>query len=90
MKLFVVDTKKFEYDTFDSAVIACDSREKLQEMLDDGVFDSYIDTDSDVVENRTNSGFQLVHKVEEITEIGIYTLPTDKQAVVVLASFNAG
>ena len=29
MKLFLVETNQFEYDTYDSAVIACESRAKL-------------------------------------------------------------
>lgn len=94
MKLFLVETNQFEYDTYDSAVIACESRAKLIDLINDGVFDKFAADGSklrdsrDIVSYRTD--FFLAHKVETITEIGTYDLPTDKQAVVVHASFNAG
>lgn len=84
--LFLVELDPVDWDEYDSAVIACKDLDTLKTLLED------YESDDDRIEFLERFSVQSDQHVHEITEIGTYTLgiPDDKEAVVVLSSFNAG
>lgn len=95
MRLYLVTLTGVEYDTYDAAVIACESRQKLEQLLEDKVFDMETpDGDYKGKSERVQYDYDFDigrwQKVEEITAVGHTDRKTDKEAIVILASFNAG
>jgi len=87
MRLYLVKLTDVVYDTYDAAVIACESRQKLEQLLTDGEFSKYR---SSHVQYDYNFQIDSYQKVGEISAVGYTDLETDKEAIVILASFNAG
>lgn len=89
--LFLVELDPVDYDEYDSAAIACRSREILDELLDGAFARTNPECNSRVAYKY---GFEIGcnQHVTSVTEIGTYTLgiPDGKDAVIVLSSFNAG
>lgn len=86
MRLYKVTLSCGGYDTYDSAVIACESKEVLEELLD---------TEFDLYHDSPNVEFQQdfcirSQCVESIEGIGYTDMESDKKAVVIISSFNAG
>ena len=96
MRLYLVKLNHVDYDTYDAAVISCESRQKLEQLLlEDKVFDKETqDGDykgrSERVQYDYDFDIGRWQKVEEITAVGYTDLETDKEAIVILGSFNAG
>lgn len=102
MKLFKVTLGQVEYDTYDSAIIACSDQATLQKLIDDGKFnndrhrtrcnlsDYYVDS-VDLVEYEQSFKIKS-QRVESITYIGNYCgdIREGRIAKVVCSSFNAG
>ncbi len=84
--LFKVEISPVDYDEYDSAVIACKDLDTLKALLEG------FEYDDDRIEFLDRFSIMSGQHVEGITEIGTYTLgiPEGKDAVIVLASFNAG
>lgn len=84
--LFKVDISPVDWDEYDSAVIACKDLDTLKALLEDFM------SDDDRIEFLERFSVHSGQQVSDITEIGTYTLgiPEDKDAVIVLSSFNAG
>lgn len=85
MKLFCIELNEWDYDDYDSCVLAAESIEQVKEFCKRNFYDD---------ENNRwlckNGGFQIHNKqrVENIEEIGTtdkYTVPT-----IICSSFNAG
>ena len=89
--LFLVELDPVDWDEYDSAVIACRSREILGELLDGENCSRGYCSDYRIAYKY---GFSIMsgQHVTSVTEIGTYTLgiPDGKDAVIVLSSFNAG
>ena len=95
MRLYLVKLNHVDYDTYDAAVIACANRQKLEQLLEDKVFDK--ETQDGDYKGRSERvqydyGFEIGRwqKVDEISAVGYTDLETDKEAIVILSSFNAG
>lgn len=95
MRLYLVKLTDVDYDTYDAAVIACESMQKLEQLLADGEFNredanGFYKGDSSLVQYDYNFYIGRWQKVDEISAVGYTDLETDKDAIVILASFNAG
>lgn len=96
MRLYLVKLTDVDYDTYDAAIIGCESKQKLEEMLlTDKVFDKedalgVYKGISPRVEYLYTFDIGRWQKVESIEAVGFSDYETDKEAVVFLASFNAG
>ena len=95
MQLFIVKLDHVDWDTYDSAVIGCESKQKLEELLADGVFrtdDSNGNYIGDSPRVEYQNGFEIGRwqKVSSIEPLGSSDYKTAKEAVVFLSSFNAG
>lgn len=95
MRLYLVTLTGVEYDTYDAAVIACESKQKLEQLLEDKVFDKETpDGDyrgnSERIQYDYDFDIERWQKVEEVTAVGYTDRKTDKEAIVILSSFNAG
>lgn len=95
MRLYLVKLTDVDYDTYDAAVIACESKQKLEQLLEDGEFnrerdDGFYKGDSPLVQYDYNFYIGRWQKVDEISAVGYTDLETDKEAIVILSSFNAG
>ena len=95
MRLYLVTLTHVEYDTYDAAVIACANRQKLEELIADGVFATKDDNgdykdNSSRIQNNYDFKIGSWQKVDEISAVGYTDLETDKEAIVILSSFNAG
>jgi len=95
MRLYLVKLNHVDYDTYDAAVIACANRQKLEQLLEDKVFDKETqDGDYKGRSERVQYDYDFEigrwQKVEEISAVGYTDLETDKEAIVILSSFNAG
>lgn len=86
MRLYKVTLEGGGYDTFDGAVIACESKQKLEELIEQGYFDDAYDDEH--IEHRDR--FRVDSKVLSIEGIGYTEMTSDKEAIVILGSFNAG
>lgn len=94
-KLYKVVLNNVNYDTYDSAVIACTDKVTLENLLNTrfrrSTFMSYDDSTDEV---RFDQDFHIEtsQKVYSIEEIGVYDNPVADcyVAVVVVSSFNAG
>lgn len=86
MRLYKVTLSNGGYDTYDSAVIACKSKEVLEELLD-MEFDQFHDSPN--VEFQRDFCIRS-QRVESIEGIGYTDIESDKKAVVIISSFNAG
>lgn len=84
--LFKVEISPVDYDEYDSAVIACKDLDTLKALLEDFKYDD------DRIEFQERFSIMSGQRITSVTEIGTYTLgiPDDKDAVIVLSSFNAG
>lgn len=95
MRLYLVKLNHVDYDTYDAAVIACANRQKLEELIDDGEFAAkddygeYKDRSSRIQYDYDFTIGRWQH-VDEISAVGYTDLETDKEAIVILSSFNAG
>lgn len=88
MRLFRVKLNDGGWDTYDSAIIACKSKAMLEELFENGDFNDCIH-DSERV--QYDYRFYMVGQtVKEIECIGSTIIPTDKDAIVILSSFNSG
>lgn len=96
MRLYLVKLTDVNWDTYDAAIIGCESKQKLEEMLlTDKVFDKedargLYKGRSPRVEYPYDFDIGRWQKVESIEAVGFSDYETDKEAVVFLASFNAG
>ena len=95
MRLYIVKLDHVDYDTYDAAVIACESRQKLETLLEEGEFaeetpDGDFKGNSERVQYDYDFNIGRWQKVSEISGIGYTDRETDKEAIVILASFNAG
>ena len=89
MRIFKITADKYRYDEFDSAIVACESKEKLQKLIDDGAFYSrggisicgYYEKDP-----KCLSIFKEYQKLS-IEEIELDKI---KDTEIILGSFNAG
>ncbi len=95
MRLYRVTLTDIDYDTYDAAIIGCESKQRLEELLDNGVFNRE-DASGDYrgnsprVEYQYNFEIGRWQKVDTIEAIGFNYYESDKDAVVFLSSFNAG
>lgn len=95
MRLYRVTLTDVDYDTYDAAIIGCESKQKLEELFADGVFSRedangvYLGNSSRV-EYQYNFEINRWQKVDTIEAIGFNDYESDKEAVVFLSSFNAG
>lgn len=87
MKLFRIKLSDVDYDTYDSAIIACESKQKLEELIENGVFDDFYRKPNIQYDYDFNTSGQTISSIDEI---GYSTMKTDKEAIIVLSSFNAG
>ncbi len=95
MRLYLVKLDHVDYDTYDAAVIACESRQKLETLLEDGEFaretpDGGLKLNSERVQYDYDFSLERWQKVSEISEVGYTDRETEKEAIVILSSFNAG
>lgn len=95
MRLYLIKLDPVDYDTYDAAVIACESRQKLETLLEKGEFaretpDGSYKLNSGRVQYDYDFYIDRWQKVSEISAVGYTDLETDKEAVVILSSFNAG
>lgn len=95
MQLFRIKLSDVDWDTYDAAIIGCESKQKLEELLADGVFsredsNGVYQGDSPRVEYQYNFEIGKWQKVDSIECIGSSDYESDKEAVVFLSSFNAG
>ena len=89
MRLYKVELSNGGWDSFDSAVIGCESKEILEAFFKDGVFDSY-DSGDAIVEYQQRFYLREFQTVTSIEGIGYTEHATDKKAIVFVSSFNAG
>ncbi|MBR4792577.1 MAG: hypothetical protein IK038_02820 [Bacteroidaceae bacterium] len=95
MQLYRVTLTDVDYDTYDAAIIGCKSKEKLEELLANGVFTredalGNYRGNSPCVEYQYNFEIGRWQKVDTIEAIGFNDYESNKDAVVFLSSFNAG
>lgn len=95
MRLYLVTLTDVEYDTYVAAVIACANRQKLEELIDDGEFAArgdYGEYKDRSYRIQYDYDFKIGRwqHVDEISAVGYTDLETDKEAIVILSSFNAG
>ena len=95
MRLYLIKLDHVDYDTYDAAVIACESRQKLETLLEDGEFardtpDGDYKGNSERVQYDYDFCINRWQRVSEISAVGYTDRETDKEAIVILASFNAG
>lgn len=96
MRLYLVKLADIDWDTYDAAIIGCESKQKLEELLfTDKVFDKedshgIYKGDSPRVEYSYPFDIGRWQKVDSIEAVGFSDYETDKEAVVFLSSFNAG
>lgn len=91
MKLFKIVADCYGYDEYDSIVVACESKEKLQKLLDEGYF---YETHARYPVNVEAQGYLQDYfygfakdqklKIEEVD------LDTMNETTVILCSYNAG
>ena len=95
MQLYRVTLTNVDYDTYDAAIIGCESKQKLEELLANGVFNREDESgdyrgNSPRVEYQYNFEIGRWQKVDTIEAIGFNDYESDNDAVVFLSSFNAG
>ena len=97
MKLFYVEIGPGEYDTYDSAVIACETKDILTGVLENELNGSGQHNHLNKGKILFNQDFYLSkwnsQKVKAIKCIGEYTgpnIPVGVKAVVICSSYNAG
>lgn len=94
MRLFRVKLTDVEYDTYDAAIIACESKQVLEQLIEDGEFNELKPDGLPFHSRRIEYDYKFYigryQKVDEIVGVGFTGRTTDKEAVVILASFNAG
>lgn len=95
MRLFRVKLTDVDYDTYDAAIIACESKDVLVKLFEDGEFlrdnaQGLYKGNSPRVEYDYNFDLTNEQRIDDIEGIGFTSRTTDKEAIVLLSSFNAG
>ena len=85
MKLFYIELNEWDYDEYDSCVLAAESVEQVNSFVERNFYD--YENKKWLCDGVTFqlSGDQKVEKIEEIGTTDKYTVPT-----IICSSFNAG
>lgn len=91
-KLYLVKIDAFNcYDVYDSAIIQCESRDVLDQLIENNAFSDSLFNDN-IDSSRFNFHIASYQKVVSIEYIGDAVLPRKdgKTAMILCSSFNAG
>jgi hypothetical protein len=96
-KIYRITLSDSDYDTYDSAIIQCESLEKLNELIDNHVFDYDYQVDhhfeyARVYTKEFKFDIHSYQRISSIEELGTACkpIPEGYVAAVLCSSFNAG
>ena len=92
MKLFKIVADRYSYDEYDSIVVACESKEKLQTLIKDGYFSkqAYFDERRQgVIQCINHNDFFYFEEYQKL-KIEEVDLGTMDKTTIILCSYNAG
>lgn len=92
MKLFKIVADRYSYDTYDSIVVVCESKEKLQTLINEGYFSeqAYFDKRRQgVIQCINPNNFYYFEEYQKL-KIEEVDLDTMDKTTIILCSYNAG